>query len=345
MRVLCIAPRWLGDAILSRAAVHALVGSGVEVCLLVRPPLGRVYEDLVGEQRVHTFTGSGRVRRFEAALRLRRMGWDAALVLAPSFSSALCAVASGARLRVGLRGDARRLLLTHSQRARRDVHFAVQCLELAKLLLGSLGQGLHSVAGESPLLRPRPEETSAARRLLESLGLAGRDPLLVAPGARFGAAKRYPADRFASAARLLAERDGSPVLLVGEAADAGATAEVAAGCPEAIDLAGRTSLGELIGLLAAARGVLSNDSGTMHLSAALGTPVVGIFGSTSRAWTHPIGPRARSVSVPVWCAPCYARTCAQDFACMLRIAPETLVEEYDRARAGERDWDAMPARL
>jgi heptosyltransferase-2 len=115
------------------------------------------------------------------------------------------------------------------------------------------------------------------------------------------------------------------VLVVGTASDASETAAVCRLLPGAVDLAGRTSLGALLALLERAAGVLSNDSGVMHVAAAVGAPVVGVFGSTNPAWTRPLGPRATFLWRGVACSPCYAPRCRLDFACMLDLPPEALV--------------------
>jgi heptosyltransferase-2 len=177
----------------------------------------------------------------------------------------------------------------------------------------------------------RVEERQAAQARLAAAGVGGGPYLVVAPGARFGAAKRYPAERFAAAAESVAAARRIAVVLVGAAEDAAATRAVRDALPSAVDLAGRTTLGELVGILAGATGVLANDSGTMHLAAALGVPTVGVFGSTNPRWTAPRGARATALARPVWCAPCYAPTCVQDFGCMLGIAPEVVA----RALAAE----------
>jgi len=115
--------------------------------------------------------------------------------------------------------------------------------------------------------------------------------------------------------------------VVGGVEDRPVARRLVACLPGAVDLSGQTDLGTLIGLLARARGVLSNDSGVMHLSAALDVPVLGIFGSTNPLWTRPLGRRAGWASHPVPCAPCYKRTCPIDFPCMLRLEPQALVQK------------------
>jgi heptosyltransferase-2 len=192
------------------------------------------------------------------------------------------------------------------------------------LLLRELGCR-DAAALPPPVLVADASEREAAQATLRAVGARGPYAVL-APGARYGPAKKWPPERFAATAARLRAQYGWTVLLAGEGTDATDTAAVRSLDPAAIDLAGRTSLAALVGLLAGARVVVANDSGTMHLAAALGRPVVGIFGSTSPVWTGPVGPFARSVVQPTWCAPCFARTCAQDFGCMLRLTPEHIFD-------------------
>ena len=221
------------------------------------------------------------------------------------------------------------------------MHLSVAYERLVVAALGALGAGsdVENLRRSrlAPVLAPRNEERGAAQEILRRAGIRLQPPpLVVAPGARYGPAKRYPPERFARAARLLADERGCDVVLVGTAEDARATSEVKADLPGAHDLAGRTSLGELIGVLAHSAGLLSNDSGTMHLAAALGKPVVGIFGSTNPTWTGPVGSHAAFVAQPVFCSPCYDTHCKEHFECMLELSPERVAEAF-RAVLGRRE--------
>lgn len=336
-RILWIAPSWLGDAVLSLPALRWLQASGVAVDVLARQGTERIFTAGDSPAVVHVVSATRRGQRLVAAWRLRPRAYAAAVVLPPSFSAALGAYAAGAPRRIGEQGGGRAGLLSHPlPPAGRAVHLALAYQRLAVATLAALqtdvmpGGGLpHRQATEAwpggPLLSASSAEILAAKTLLDPRGIDPSAVLVVAPGARFGAAKRYPAASFARAARAAAARLGVSIVLVGSASDAVATAAVHQLLPDAADLTGCTSLSALIGLLAGARGVLSNDSGVMHLAAALGAPVVGIFGSTNPAWTRPLGPRATYVVHPVPCAPCYRRTCPIDFPCMHGIAPERVV--------------------
>jgi lipopolysaccharide heptosyltransferase II len=214
----------------------------------------------------------------------------------------------------------------------RDVHLASTFVRLACTLLEALHVELPGgPVPEPPPMPPlvaQPDELEAAARLRSLVGVEPGRMLVVAPGARYGPTKRYPAERFARAAADIAGPRAWRVVLVGEAADAETTRAVAALLPGAVDLAGRTRLPELVGLLAGSNGVLANDSGTMHLAAALGAAVVGVFGSTNPRWTRPLGSRATFVVRPVACAPCYAPECRTDFGCMLSLPASALVDAW-----------------
>jgi heptosyltransferase-2 len=340
-RILAIAPSWLGDAVLVLPALELLADAGAELEILVRLGTSRVFEERVPSGSLHVTSPTSRLRRLLDAARTRARRPDAALVFAPSFTAALAALASGAATRIGETTGARRGFLTHAVRpAGRGVHLSLAYQRLAECALACLAlpppvrrralpegapRGLYAL----PRLAPRDEELRAATALLGESGVApGEQPLVVAPGARYGPAKRYPAERFACVAGAIASRLRRPVVLVGGAADRPETTAVRARLPGSVDLAGQTTLGALLGVLARACGVLANDSGVMHLASALGTPVVGVFGSTNPHWTRPLGPRSRVASHPVPCSPCYARKCPLDFECMLGLEPEVLVTAF-----------------
>ena len=167
----------------------------------------------------------------------------------------------------------------------------------------------------APLDRPVPEprlrvDEAARRATAAKLGLELSRPVVVlAPGAEYGPAKRWPARHFAELAALLASR-GFQAWLIGSAKDAQITAEVArlAQAP-VVDLAGRTTLDEAIDVLSFAAHVVTNDSGLMHVAAALDRPTAAIFGSSSPEVTPPLSAHARVISLKLSCSPCFKRVC------------------------------------
>jgi len=177
---------------------------------------------------------------------------------------------------------------------------------------------------------PRLRVDDAARRAtLARLGLdIARPAAVLAPGAEYGPAKRWPARHFAELADLLAAR-GLQVWLIGSANDAAITAEVKrlAKTPCA-DLAGKTTLDEAIDVLASAAHVVTNDSGLMHIAAALDRPTAAIFGSSSPQFTPPLSAHARVISLKLSCSPCFERVCPLGHTnCLVTLEPGRVLQE------------------
>ena len=186
-----------------------------------------------------------------------------------------------------------------------------------------------------PTIEAPASSVAKAADLLEAAGWDRRAPLMaLAPGAAYGGAKRWPASSFAAAATTLGT-DGCVAVLIGSHADAPAGREcieqIGRGVP-VLNLIGATDLMTLAGVLSLCRGLISNDSGAMHLAAALGVPVTAMFGPTDETATRPLG-RASSVVLThrVWCRPCMLRECPLDHRCMLGISVDAVVAAARRA--------------
>jgi heptosyltransferase-2 len=147
----------------------------------------------------------------------------------------------------------------------------------------------------------------------------------ICPGAEYGSAKRWPAYKFRMLMQQVNELIDCEWVILGTAADSAIAAEISQGLPNASDLTGKTTLGELMDLLAKLSGLLTNDTGTMHLADFIGTPLVAIFGSTEPSLTVPRGPRSQVIRQKVECSPCFLRECPIDFRCMEEIPMEKIV--------------------
>jgi len=199
-------------------------------------------------------------------------------------------------------------------------------------LAGDPGSG-----GASPRLHIDDE---FAAQTLRRETLSPAQYWVFAPGAEYGPAKCWPAEHFAALARDLFERDGAPVLLLGSPKETALCESIAAAAtPACRVLAGKTTLLEAMALIAKARGVVSNDSGLMHVAAAFGVAQVAVFGSTSPLHTPPLNPRARVVwlkhELQLDCAPCFERACRFGHTrCLVELAPQRVCAALDDALRG-----------
>ena len=285
--VLVYAPNWLGDAVMAMPALQAWRASHADARLTVltkrsNADLWRMHPAV--DEVVELLPGTRGTFHTGHLLRARR--FDVAYLLPNSFRSALVAWLAGIPRRRGAARHARSLLLTERVRLSRAPEDYHQSRETAPILLGN------AFTPQTPLPTPQLNVPASLRaETLATFGLASASDGLVAviPGAARGDSKRWP--HFAEAARLLAE--GHPArrfVILGTAAESGLCREVAdAVGPAAVSVAGRTTMTQFTALLAAASAVLCNDSGGMHLAAAVGTPVVAVFGLTDWRRTGPLG--------------------------------------------------------
>jgi heptosyltransferase-2 len=313
-------PNWLGDALLARPLLHDLarrfpvaervaVGPGFLLSLLDRDGAFTAAE---------TWPGPGSERSALAA-RLRSTAPDAAVVLPPSFSSALWAWRTGARERIGYAHEMRSPLLTRALRrpARGDVHLSEEYRALGRAVPGG-----ESVADPFalPCLEPSVAGTAAADAILARRGFGGARLAVLGPGAIYGPAKRWPVARFVEVGRRLAA-GGRALLVCGVSGERDTCSAVARGIGDAAcSLAGDTDLACQTALCARAEVAVCNDSGLAHLAAATGTPTIAVFGSTSSAWTAPLGPRTAVVQDAPVCSPCFQRTCRIGTVCLEAVS-------------------------
>lgn len=314
-KVVLVSPTWLGDAVMSLPLVGFL-GSAKDVSLTVavRGATGRVYWGLEGLNDLVVSPDNGRLRRIWGQRAVtRRIDADGALILPPSFSSALGVLLGGVRTRVGFRSDARRCLLTESidPRPLRNEHLSENYLRLGRLLLGKLGVSPGDVFA-TPKMKTLESERNAVAARLDRVNAKG-DYAVVVPGATYGSTKSWPAEKYRELVRLLSREIF--VVLGGSGAERGLCAAVGDGASRAVNLAGETTLGEFAALLECARVVVANDSGAPHIAASLGVPVVVIFGSTSPRWTAPLGKEVHVIREPVHCSPCFRRRCPTRLEC------------------------------
>jgi heptosyltransferase-2 len=329
-KILVFAPSWIGDAVMSLGAIRALRAArpDARILVLARPWVAELYEDLPDLDGRLTYDPRGADRGFRgflaAASRVRAERFDACLLLPNAFRAALFVRIAQVRERWGYATESRGLLLTRSvPPAPRPFgrHQAYYYLELLA--------GLGFETGEPDLaLRASSCLRDRARALLAGAGWDGTRPLLgVHPGATGSRSKLWPAERFAAACERLSAGSGARVVVLGGADEHELSRRVADSLSEPpLMLQGRTSLGELMGVLSELSLFLTNDSGPMHLAAALGTPTVAVFGPTDPRETGPFSGKARVVREAVECSPCLYRDCPIDHRCMDRVSTDRVLE-------------------
>ncbi len=277
------------------------------------PEIRRVIDMPVGHGRF----GWGARRALGHALRGQ---YQRAIVLPNSWKSALIPWFANIPVRTGLVGEFRYGLINDVRR-------------LDKAAIPRLVDRYRMLAGESaPALNPQLRVDLAAQAAsLGHLGLTLDRPVLaLCPGAEYGPAKRWPAAHYAALARARHE-SGWQVWLFGSEKDASVTAEINRLCDgTCADLAGKTTLTEVVDLLAAARCVVSNDSGLMHVAAAVGVPLIALYGSSDPGYTPPLSDTARVLSLDLPCSPCFRRECPLGHLdCLNRLTPERVLAEMD----------------
>lgn len=323
-RWLVRSPNPLGDACMSLPAVRALKRSRPNLHLAVccRENLAPMWVAQPEVDEVVTFPKNA--SPLAVGRLLKTCGrFDAGLLLPNSFRSALELRLGGVRRLVGYARYQRSLLLRKavkevepSPERRHHVHRYLSLVKAIGIPVEPVGDFLAIPAAPTPI--------SAITAEIH-LGLC--------PGAEYGNAKRYPVERFAEAVSLVRERHPDLTLRVsifGSPAERSIGEDLAARLdPPGRNRAGETSVGDLVEELRTCHLVVTNDTGTMHLAAALGVPTVAIFGSTDPTLTAPTGDGHRVVRHPVECSPCFLRECPIDYRCMLRIEPAAVAAAVD----------------
>jgi len=263
------------------------------------------------------------LRILGTASELRRLKFDLAFLLQNAFEAALLAWLAGIPCRLGYNTDGRSLLLSHPVPKKKDAGHQVE------YYMGILKGVGWKVADRDPRLRVNEDRMSAARSLLLSFGI-GKDDFLVglAPGATYGPAKRWPPESFAAVADTAAAELGAKVVIVGSGKEESIGDEVVRAMRSpSLNLCGKTSLGEAAAVIRQCSAFVTNDSGLMHLAAALDVPTVAVFGSTDPVATGPRSKKARVVRHPMSCSPCLKPDCSQGCRCLKSIQPEEVWKE------------------
>lgn len=326
-KALIVAPSWIGDTIMAQplfARLHARY-PGLRLDALaprwVAPVLQRM--DEIGEVIDNPF-GHGQLQlaaRWRLARTLTMRGYDAVWVLPNSLKSALIPFLAGIPTRIGFKGEARYGLL--NVRHRLDQSALPLMVERFAQLAQAPGERL-----VRPVSHPILRSTAATRqKTLDELGMTPPARIVAfCPGAEYGPAKRWPATHFAELARRLAG-EGCVIWLFGSPKDhpvAEEIARLAPGC--CTNLCGSTRLDQAVDLLALADLVVCNDSGLMHVAAAVDRPIVALYGSSSPGFTPPLSERASILSLQLDCSPCFKRECPLGHLdCLNQLTPASVL--------------------
>jgi heptosyltransferase-2 len=272
--------------------------------------------DVVESPFLHRELALGRRRALARELRGRAYTW--AFVLPNSLKSALIPWLARVPRRVGYVGEGRAPLLTDARRL--DARALPRLVD--RFVALAVPKGRLVPTPPAPVLVADIANAGASMR---ALGLSTHRPIaILCPGAEYGPAKRWPAEHFIALARRFLE-DGFAVWLLGSPNDQPAAQPIATAVPEARDLSGRTDLGTAIDLLSFASVVVSNDSGLMHAAAAVGRPLIALFGSSSPEYTPPLSPLAQVARTGIECSPCFQRECPLGhFRCMRELEPDRI---------------------
>ena len=321
MKVLIVAPAWVGDMVMAHVLVQVLreQTADAEIHLLAPPVTVPLGWRMPGVAEVHELPiGHGELalwRRRRLGLALRPLGFDAAYILPNSFKSALAPWWARIPRRVGWLGEARHGLLNDWRRLNPALH--PRMVERFAALAHPPGAPL--APPPQPVLRVDAEQRAA---VVSRLGLSTKRPIVaLCPGAEFGPAKRWPVEHFAALAKVRIKA-GRSVWVLGSPNDKELGAAIASLAPEVLDLTGRTSLLEAVDLLSLAEAAVTNDSGLMHVACALSVRVVALFGASSPDFTPPLQANAKVLAKDLDCRPCFQRTCPLGHLnCLRQLSP------------------------
>lgn len=305
------------------------------ITVLAKPWVQPLFEDHPGvdgvmslEKGEGVLAGLGEMIRVIRSIRKRR--FDLAVLFQNAFEAALLTYLGRVTFRVGYNTDGRGLLLTHSVLRDNEVAKGHQ-VEYYLSLIRAMGWKETSPA---PIVYVGKFNLEKAVKLLGSSGIKEGESLVgLGPGAIFGGSKRWPPERFAEIGDRAAEGWGAKILLFGSDKERDICRSVSdAMRHKPLNLGGLTSLGEAMGLISQCQFFVTNDSGLMHVAAALGVPTVAIFGSTDPLATGPRGPQSKVVRREVECGPCLKPECPSDHRCMLSIQVEEVWATMEELR-------------
>lgn len=329
-RVLIRSANWVGDAVMSLPAIASIRLSFPEakISILAKPWVGDLFLENTMVDRVWVYRSPGPHQGFwgkwRLAQELKSQKFEIALLLQNAFEAAWIAFLARISRRAGYGTDGRAFLLTHPvpiDAGTKRGHQIDYYLNMVQSL------GCRPVSRVPSLLVSQERRREALERLA-LLGVRDTEPLVgFSPGATYGSAKEWFPERYAELAGRMIREFGARILVFGSSGDTpspfGSSPEKS---PSILNLTGKTTLAQAVALIAQCRLFVTNDSGLMHVAAALGVPLVAIFGSTDPQRTGPLGDQSRVLYKPLPCGPCLKTQCPEDRECMAQISVDEVFE-------------------
>ncbi|MDH3393659.1 MAG: lipopolysaccharide heptosyltransferase II [Desulfobulbaceae bacterium] len=323
--ILIRSTNWIGDAIMTTPAVRTIRENfpSAHISILSHPWVADVFAASPHVDEIILYRKKDRHRGVSGIWRLGRTladrHFDLAIYLQNAFEAALIGKLAAIPNRAGYTTDGRSLLLTHRAKIRREIK-KVHQVHYYQDMLKQLGL----TPGSDELFLQLPPETIRWAHEFTTSHKSG-PTIGLNPGAAYGPAKCWPAERYGMLAARLAKEHNATLLVFGTSADNTVAEAIKAQSPDRIvNLAGKTNLSEAMALIGACDAFVTNDSGLMHVGAALKTPLVAIFGSTDSVATGPYADNAVVIQKDLPCRPCLKTHCKSDFRCMTDISVDEI---------------------
>ena len=328
-RILIRGVNWVGDAVMSMPAISAIRRAfpGAKISLLVKPWVAGLFEKDPNVDEIILYEDGHKSLsgKWELARQLKGKNFDAAILLQNAIDAAIIAFLARIPRRIGYSRDMRGILLTdkipYKGEDRKEHH-----IKYFLNLLKEAGISAEPV-NKAPWIYLDMEERLKARSLIRNLK---RPVIGLNPGAAFGSSKRWPPERFGEVAKKIAGELKGSALIFGAKTEEKTAEEIMKVAPGTVSFAGKTTLRELAALISECDALITNDSGTMHVGYAVGTPLVALFGSTSPGLT---GPPEGDIVIKkdISCSPCFKRECKErNMECMLAITPDEVFSSLRR---------------
>ncbi|MBI5345719.1 MAG: lipopolysaccharide heptosyltransferase II [Chlamydiae bacterium] len=328
-------PNWIGDLVMALPVLTNLKKNFPEakITALVKSSIGPVLQHFSDIDEIIFFEKGDKL----LAKKLQSKNFDLAILLTNSFSSAYLFYKAKIKNIVGFKNELRSFFLDFKIKRSKESynqHLVLTYLELLKPLNCK-------IFSTKPHLVITTEEVKHAKKLLEELKISNKTIIGLNPGAAFGEAKCWPMSRYKEVAKKLLQDPNNGVIVFGDNKQRDLIDECFKDVPEIINLSGKTGLRELMALISLCDVFLTNDSGPMHIAAALNIPLVAIFGSTSEVLTGPCSDSAIVINKKVKCSPCFKRKCPIDFKCMNNIHVDEVLKKIELMKHAKKNSEKI----